>query len=73
MRIKKQGRRYFMGTHKGASIEIMHDKDVGRFYIQVRWLDGGMLYDGYAPSNIVTMRSAKREAVRGACLDVKAT
>jgi hypothetical protein len=35
----------------------------------VKWTDGGTLYDGWAPDNIRTMRQAKAEAIRGACLE----
>lgn len=71
MRIIEQRRGYFYGTHKGATIEIEANKDYPehKFYIRVRWKDGGMMYDGYAPEGITTMAHAKREAIRGACLD----
>jgi hypothetical protein len=60
----------FRGTHKGAEILIERDEVVaGRhFYITVTWKDGGKLYDGYAPENVTTMKEAKLEAIRGACL-----
>lgn len=67
MRIKSKSRDTFWGTHKGADIQIEREPD-GRFYIQVRWKDGGLMYDGWAPEEITTMREAKREALRGACL-----
>lgn len=70
MRVQKQTAKHFIGTHKGASIEIERDRE-GRFYITVRWKDGGALYDGYAPVEVCSMAQAKREAVRGACLDRK--
>lgn len=71
MRILEQRRGYFRGTHKGGEIEIQRDTDLPRrhFYIRVRWKDGGLLYDGYAPEGVTTMRQAKREAIRGACLE----
>lgn len=69
MRVISKDREHFHGTHKGASLEIEREPD-GRFYIIVRWKDGGLLYDGWAPDEIRRMRDAKREAIRGACLDV---
>ena len=71
MRILEKSRGYFRGTHKGATIEIERDHDYPehKFYIRVRWKDGGYLYDGYSPEAVVTMAQAKREAIRGACLD----
>lgn len=68
MRILSKSRKHFQGTHKGATIEIEREPD-GRFYIQVRWKDGGMMYDGWAPDEVRRMKDAKREAIRGACLD----
>lgn len=70
MRIREKSRGYFRGTHKGAEIEIErnHDYPQHKFYIRVRWKDGGHLYDGYSPEGIDTMAQAKREAIRGACL-----
>lgn len=70
MRIKESRRGYFLGTHKGAEIEIASDGDIPdrHFYIRVRWKDGGYLYDGYSPEGVTTMAEAKREAIRGACL-----
>lgn len=67
MRILSKSRNHFCVTHKGGHIEIEREKD-GRFYIMVRWHDGGLLYDGWAPETIRTMRDAKREAIRGAQL-----
>lgn len=73
MRIIKKERGYFRGTHKGAEIEIERAGPFEdyEFYIRVRADngDGGYLYDGYAPSEVTTMAAAKREAIRGACLD----
>lgn len=75
MRIIESKRGYFKGTHKGALVEIEADKDLPdhKFYIRVRADngDGGHLYDGYSPVGITTMAEAKREAIRGACLDRK--
>lgn len=68
MRILSERRGYFRGTHKGGTLEITCVPD-GRFYIIVLWKDGGALYDGWAPDHVRTMREAKKEAVRGACLD----
>ena len=71
MRIIEKSRGYFRGTHRGATIEIERDHDIPdrKFYIRVTWKDGGMMYDGYSPEGIETMAEAKREAIRGACLD----
>ncbi|MGX5719871.1 hypothetical protein [Shinella zoogloeoides] len=71
MRVIEQRRGYFHGTHKGAEIEINRDHDFpeSKFYIIVTWKDGGRLYDGYSPEGVNTMAEAKREAIRGACLD----
>lgn len=68
MRIKSTSARSFWGTHKGADIQIDRELD-GRFYIIVTAKDGGHLYDGWAPDTVRTMREAKLEARRGACLD----
>lgn len=68
MRILDKGRNYLSATHKGASIEIERESD-GRFYIIVKWKDGGTLYDGWAPETVRTMAAAKLEARRGAMLD----
>lgn len=68
MRIIEKSRKFFRGTHKGADIEIEREPD-GRFYIIVTHANGGYLYDGWAPEEIRTMAEAKREAIRGACLD----
>lgn len=72
MRIIKNERGYFRGTHKGAEVEIERDKDFAdrKFYIRVIDLeDGCSLYDGYSPEGITTMAEAKREAIRGAGLN----
>lgn len=71
MRIISTSRRHFVGTHKGATIEIDRETEGRfhpRFYITVRWKDGGLLYDGWAPAKIRRMTDAKREAIRGAQL-----
>ena len=70
MRVLEKSRGYFRGTHKGATIEIERNTvfPPHRFYITVTWKDGGKLYDGFAPPEITTMREAKRDAIRGACL-----
>lgn len=70
MRIIEKSRGYFRGTHKGGEIEIQrdHDHPDRKFYIIVRWKDGGYLYQGYSPKGIDTMAQAKKEAIRGACL-----
>lgn len=68
MRIISKDRNHFYGTHKGADIYIEREDD-GRFYIRVRWKDGGLMYDGWAPPEVTTMRAAKAEARRGAMLD----
>lgn len=70
MRIKESRRNFFLGTHKGATIQIDREGD-GRFYILVWMEDGCLGYDGWAPDDIRTMRDAKREAIRGACLDAR--
>lgn len=76
MRIIENRRNHFVGTHKGATIEIVREHPPfegfeckSRFYIWVIARDGGMLYDGCCPVGITTMAAAKREAIRGACLD----
>lgn len=73
MRILEKRRGYFHGTHKGADIEIERDPCPGdpdrKFYIRVRWKDGGYLYDGWSPAGVDTMAQAKRDAIRGACLN----
>ncbi|MCA1490149.1 hypothetical protein I6F11_04345 [Ensifer sp. NBAIM29] len=71
MRILENRRGYFRGTHKGAEIEIERDHDIPdrKFYIRVRWKDGSYMYDAYSPEAVTTMAEAKREAIRGACLD----
>lgn len=73
MRVQEKSRGYFRGTHKGATIEIERDHDFPqhKFYIRVTWKDGCMMYDGYSPEGIETMAQAKKEAIRGACLDQK--
>lgn len=72
MRILEKSRGYFRGTHKGADIEIERKPCPGaperKFYIIVRWKDGGHLYNGWSPEGINTMAEAKRDAIRGACL-----
>jgi hypothetical protein len=68
MRVIEKSRGYFAGTHKGASLQIDREPD-GRFYIIVKARDGGYRYDGWAPENVRTMAEAKREAIRGACLN----
>lgn len=74
MRIIEKTRGYFRGTHKGATIEIEREPGAShrKFYIRVTHADGCMMYDGYSPEGIETMAEAKREAIRGACLDKKA-
>lgn len=67
MRTISEDERHFYGTHKGATLEIELDDDE-RWYIIVRWKDGGYLYDGWAPSSVTTLKEAKAEAVRGARL-----
>ena len=67
MRTISEDANHFHGTHKGATLEIELDED-DCWYIIVRWKDGGLLYDGWAPDNIFTLEQAKAEAVRGACL-----
>lgn len=67
MRIICQDWRTFRGTHKGATLEIEREPD-GRFYIIVTDRDGSYRYDGWAPESVRTMREAKAEALRGACL-----
>jgi hypothetical protein len=71
MRILGKSRNHLLATHKGATIEIERESD-GRFYIIVKWKDGGTLYDGWAPESVHTMAAAKREARRGAMLDAGA-
>ena len=70
MRIVEKRRGFFRGTHKGADIQIERDRthEDSRFYIRVRWKDGGHLYDGWAPAEITSMEMAKREAIKGAGL-----
>jgi hypothetical protein len=70
VRTISKSRKHFHGTHKGATLEIEREPD-GRFYIIVRWKDGGLMYDGWAPANIRRMAEAKHEAIRGACLGAK--
>ncbi len=71
MRIIEQGRGFFYGTHKGHTIQIDKDwdDDRRRFYIIVKAPCGMSAYDGWAPEAVTTMRAAKREAIRGACID----
>ena len=68
MRVLSKSKDHFCGTHKGGHIDIEREPD-GRFYIMVRWTDGALLYDGWAPESVSTMVQAKREAMRGAQLD----
>lgn len=70
MRILKQTRDYFWGTHKGREIEIVRDHDFPdrHFYIRVWDKTGLKDYDGYSPAGITTISQAKREAIKGACL-----
>ena len=69
MRIIESRRGYFNGTHKGHEIDIEREPD-GRFYIRVWSIESGMhAYHGWAGEEIRTMPQAKREALRGACLD----
>jgi hypothetical protein len=72
MRIERQTRDFFLGTHKGAEIYIQRERDPGyesHWYIIVTGKNGGSLYDGWAPKHVVTMAEAKRRAIEGACLD----
>ncbi len=73
MRIIEKSRGVFRGTHKGATIEIerVYDHPRHKFYIIVTWEDGTYMYQGYSPEGIETMAQAKKEAIRGACLDEK--
>lgn len=73
MRIIEKTRGYFRGTHKGAAIEREPGASHRKFYIRVTHADGTMMYDGYSPEGIETMAEAKREAIRGACLDQRRT
>ena len=77
MRIISQTSKRFRGTHKGYEISIeLDDDDVeewgfGRFYIRVESLEGGgHLYDGWAPESVRTIAEAKKEAIRGSCIDM---
>ena len=67
MRVIDKSRRLFLGTHKGASIQIEREPKA-QFYIIVHAADDGTLYDGWAPESVRTMAEAKREAIKGACL-----
>lgn len=71
MCIIDSARDYFRGTHKGAEIMIERDHEMpdSEFYIIVRARNDGLLYDGWAPEEVRTIADAKKEAVRGACLD----
>lgn len=69
MRTRSKGRGFFHGSHKGSDIDIEREPD-GRFYIVVTGPDGCHAYDGWAPDTVTTMAEAKREARRGACLDL---
>ncbi len=72
MRFLEKSRGYFRGTHQGGEIEIQRDPCPGaperKFYIIVRWKDGGYLYNGWSPEGVDTMAEAKRDAIKGACL-----
>jgi len=72
MRVLEKSRNYFRGSHKGGEIEIERDPCPGapdrKFYIRVRWKDGGYLYEGWSPEGVNTMAEAKRDAIRGAQL-----
>lgn len=72
MRIMKQSASTFWGTHKGHDIQIDRepkgDPFEGRFYIIVTAESGMCAYDGWAPETVTTMAEAKREALRGACI-----
>ncbi len=70
VRIISKDRQHFRGTHKGAEILIERNRDIQdvHFYITVTWKDGCYMYNGYAPKGITTMREAKAEAIKGACL-----
>lgn len=68
MRIISKSRGHFYGTHKGCEIEITKQDD-GTYYILVTGKDGCHRYNGWAPDSVRTMPQAKREAIRGACLD----
>ncbi|CAM5762034.1 hypothetical protein [Bosea minatitlanensis] len=77
MRIISQTSKRFHGTHKGYEISIWLDEDdleedeVPRFYIQVWSLKtGGHNYDGWAPESVTTIAEAKKEAIRGSCIDM---
>ena len=67
VRVIEKSSLHFVGTHKGATINIETEPD-GGFYIIVTARDGGHLYDGWAPKTIRTMADAKREAISGAGL-----
>lgn len=67
MRTINESAEHFYGTHKGATLDIQLDDD-DRWYIIVKWKDGSYMYDGWAPENVRTLKEAKAEAVRGACL-----
>lgn len=75
MRVIEKRRGYFHGTHKGATIEIERDPapfdPERKFYIIVRWKDGGYLYQGWSPAGVNSMAEAKRDAIKGACLNSK--
>ncbi len=74
MRIIKQTRDCFEGTHKGCLVVIERETGPGlwsEWYITVRTEGGcgGALYDGWAPERVRTLAEAKREALVGSRLD----
>lgn len=71
MRVRTETAAAFYGTHRGCTVQIDREPDGsmrGRYYIIIKTEGGGVLYDGWAPAHTVTMRDAKREALRGAGL-----
>lgn len=72
MRILESRRGCFRGTHKGHTIEIEADRtsadSARKYYITVQDARGCHAYDGWSPAGVNTLREAKREAIRGACL-----
>jgi hypothetical protein len=67
MRVISKSTKHFLGTHKGATIDIEKEPD-GTFYIIVTGANGGKRYDGWAADDIRTMREAKRDAIHDAAL-----
>ena len=67
MRIISKSAKHFHGTHKGATLDIEREPD-GRWYIIVTDRSGAHRYDGWAPETVRTLKEAKAEALRGACL-----